>query len=224
MKKFILPLMLLLLAAGLLFAVESDPSAVVGYVKYDCIVGRNLVALPMDQDYELASEIGTAYAGLVDAISYWNASAQSWDNAVYYSEIEMWDPDFAVEPGSVLMINALSPYAFYSIGDMPAQNAQYPLITGRNTLMVPLNRSDLTLASGLGTDIGSVDAVSKWDAPTQTWDNAVYYSEIEMWDPDFGVTIGMPLMTNVLTAGQWPTRAGRTGNFGLKQSNNQEMK
>ncbi|MCB5268680.1 MAG: hypothetical protein LHW43_01085, partial [Candidatus Cloacimonetes bacterium] len=205
MKRFILPL-LVLLFVGSLFAVESAPSEVVGYVKYDCVAGLNLVALPMDQGYAMASELGAAYAGLTDAISYWDATNQRWYSAVYYADFEMWDPDFSVAPGSVLMINALSPYTMYSIGDLPATNAQYTLVAGLNTLMVPLNESDLTLASELGSDIGVTDAISYWDATLQRWYSAVYYADFEMWDPDFSVGIGMPVMANSLSGTTWPSR------------------
>jgi hypothetical protein len=60
MKRFILPLMILLFVGSLL-AVESAPSEVVGYVKYDCVAGLNLVALPMSQGYTLSSEVGDTY-------------------------------------------------------------------------------------------------------------------------------------------------------------------
>ena len=60
MKKILLPL-LLILAVGMLAAVESEPSEVVGYVKYDCLVGLNLVAMPMDDGLTLTSEVGAIY-------------------------------------------------------------------------------------------------------------------------------------------------------------------
>jgi len=218
MKRFILPLMILLFVGSLL-AVESAPSEVVGYVKYDCVTGLNLVALPMQQAYALTSDIGADYAGLTDAISYWDANTQSWYSAVYYADFELWDPDFDVQAGSVLMINALSPFSFYSIGDLPAANAQYAMVTGLNSVMIPLNRSDLSLASELGADMGSVDAISYWDAVNQSWYSAVYYADFELWDPDFGTSIGMPLMTNSLSAGTWPTSTRINTSFGLKSNN-----
>ena len=160
MKKILLPL-LLILAVGMLAAVESEPSEVVGYVKYDCVTGSNLVALPMDQNLNLASDIGMEYTGLTNAISYWDASTQTWYSSVYFPDFEMWDPDFTVSPGSVLMIYAISPFSFYSIGNMPASNAQYSLIRGSNTIMVPLNKPNLLMASEVGLDIATVNSVSE---------------------------------------------------------------
>jgi len=203
MKKFILPL-LLLFAFGMLAAVESAPSDVVGYVKYDNVAGLNFIALPMDQGYTLASEVGDAYAGMMDAISFWDAATQTWSSAVYYEDFMMWDPDFAVAPGSALMVNALSPFSFYSIGDMPAANAQYSLLSGLNSIMVPLNKANLNMASLLGDDVTTLDAVSAWDSATQTWSSAVYYVDFMMWDPDFATSIGMPLQVNSLAPTTWP--------------------
>lgn len=75
MKKFILPLMLLLFV-GSMFAVESDPSEVVGYVKYDLLAGNNTLALPMNQSYAMASEVGVAIDAT--AVMYFDAASQEW--------------------------------------------------------------------------------------------------------------------------------------------------
>jgi len=107
MKKLIIPL-LFIFAIGILAAVESEPSAIVGYVKYPCVQGLNFVALPMDQGYNLVSQVGNTYPDLIEAISYWDASTQSWVASVYYPELEMWDPDFDVVIGMPLMVSSLS--------------------------------------------------------------------------------------------------------------------
>jgi hypothetical protein len=120
----------------------------------------------------------------------------------------MWDPDLAVQPGSVTMISALEPMSFYSIGDMPATNAQYSLVVGLNTLMVPLNKSEFTMTSELGDNITNIDGLSSWNSATQSWANAVYYDFGDgtgMWDPDFAISIGMPLMASALDTLVWPS-------------------
>lgn len=104
MKKLLLPL-LLLVAFGMLAAVESDPSEVVGYVKYDCIAGLNHIALPMDQGYTMAGEFADEYAGNIDAFSYWDAATQSWMTAFY---LGYWEGDFEVNIGSAMQVYALS--------------------------------------------------------------------------------------------------------------------
>ena len=204
MKKLIIPL-LFIFAIGILAAVESEPSAIVGYVKYPCVQGLNFVALPMDQEYNLVSQVGNTYPDLIEAISYWDASTQSWVASVYYPELEMWDPDFDVVIGMPLMVSCLNNFNYYSIGDLPTINAQYSLIPGLNAIMIPLNKSNLTQASMVGTNIGTLEAVSEWIASTQSWNASVYYPELEMWDPDFDVVIGMPLMVSSLSSTIWPS-------------------
>jgi len=111
MKRFILPL-LLLLAVGLLIAAESEPSEVVGYVKYDCVAGLNLVALPIEQGFTLSSEVGDTYPGQIDQISRWDADLQFWESAVFYDFGDgtgIWDPDFNVSIGTPVMASVTSP-------------------------------------------------------------------------------------------------------------------
>lgn len=202
MKKLILPLMLLLFV-GALLAVESDPSAVVGYVKYDCVSGLNFIAVPMDQGYTMASELAEDYPGMLDTMNYWDPTTQVWSAA---SDLGgFWDNDFAVVPGAVLWISAMNTFSLYSIGQLPATNASYPIIAGLNTVMIPLNRSDLTMASEFGTDIGTTDTINTWDAATQVWSAA---SDLGgFWDNDFPISIGSPLWVSAFGAGTWPTRS-----------------
>lgn len=213
MKKLILPLMLLLLAAGFLFAVESDPSAVVGYVKYDCVPDLNLIAIPMSQGYTLVSEFADDYPGIFDTINYWDAANQVWSAANDLGF--MWDNDFAIAPGAVLFVNALTASNVYSMGALPANNASYSLVSDLNTLMVPLNRSDLTMASELGTDVSFIDTINSWDAANQVWSAANDLGF--MWDNDFAISIGTPLMVNALSTGTWPTRS-MTPTFKIKNN------
>ena len=113
--------------------------------------------------------------------------------------------DFDVVIGMPLMVSCLNNFNYYSIGDLPTINAQYSLIPGLNAIMIPLNKSNLTQASMVGTNIGTLEAVSEWIASTQSWNASVYYPELEMWDPDFDVVIGMPLMVSSLSSTIWPS-------------------
>jgi len=208
MKKLVLPL-LLILGITMLVAVESAPSEVVGYVKYDCVAGLNMMALPMATTWTMASELGDAYTGNFDTIFYWDFAGQTWFGA---SDLGgFWDGDFPIATSSVLMANALAPVSVYSIGDMPATQAQYAVGVGLNTIMVPLNRSDLTLAGDLGTEIGTADAVFYWDQAGQT-----FYGASDLggfWDGDFSVSIGMPLMVSSYGTANWPTRSASVSNM-----------
>lgn len=203
MKKLLLPL-LLILSFSFLAAVESDPSAVVGYVKYDLAAGLNLVALPMDQGFTSASAFGT-YAG-ANIVQKWDPATESWSPMI--SEMELmpgwWDGDFVVGPGDVVMINVAGAGALYSVGGLPAP-ATYSLVAGLNSIMIPLNRSDLTQASVAGTEIGAT-VVQKWNTTTETWSPMI--SEMEMmpgwWDGEIDISIAEPLLVLVGEASVWP--------------------
>lgn len=213
MKKFILPL-LVLLFVGSIMAVESEPSEVVGYVKYDCVAGLNYIALPMESGYTWASEFADTYVGSFDALSYWDNATQQWVGAI---DLGYWEGDFAIEPGAVLMVNAIASLSAYSIGDMPAENASYSLLPGLNSLMIPLNKSSITMASILAdTEIGygSLDAISYWDNASQQWVGAI---DLGYWEGDFATTIGMPLFVNSLITGVWP-EGPRSFESGLSKS------
>jgi hypothetical protein len=200
MKKLILPL-LLLVAIGMLAAVESDPSAVVGYVKYPCLVGLNHIALPMDQGLTMAGQWGDVYPGMIDAMSYWDASSQSWVSAI---NLGYWEGDFPVAPGSVMMIYALSAFDGFSIGYLPSPNASYTMLVGLNDIMVPLNRSDITMAGQVGDEIGVIDALNYWDNTSQSWVSAI---NLGYWEGDFPVTIGFPIQLYALSGAVWPVRS-----------------
>jgi len=200
MKKLIIPL-LFIFAIGILAAVESEPSAIVGYVKYPCVAGLNHIALPMDEGLTMASDFAALYPDTLDAMSYWDNINQGWFTAVY---LGYWEGDFPVHPGSVMMINALSPFNAYSIGNMPATNATYNLLTGLNDIMIPLNRSDITMAGQVGDEIQVLDAISYWDNINQGWFTAI---NLGYWEGDFPVSIGFPMQVNALSPVTWPSRA-----------------
>jgi hypothetical protein len=201
-----LPL-LLILAFSFLVAVESDPSAVVGYVRYDLVAGNNLVALPMTCPWNLASELGDSFAGNVTQISYWDAATQMFVGAGDLGGF--WDGDFPIATNDVLMLNSSAVVPFYSLGDLPAP-ATYTLVSGNNTLMIPLNKSALAMASDLGAELtaGSTDQVSYWDNATQMFVGAGDLGGF--WDGDFEIGIAMPLMANSYTTFTWPSRAMQT--------------
>jgi hypothetical protein len=215
MKKVILPL-LLILAFSFLAAVESDPSAVVGYVRYDLVAGNNMVALPMECPWSMASELGDTFGGNVTQISYWDATNQIFGAAADLGGF--WDGDFPIATNGVLMLTSSVPGSFYSLGDLPAP-ATFNLVAGNNTLMIPLNRSDLTLASELGADLaaGGVLQIANWDASSQMFGAAADLGGF--WDGDFEIGIAMPLMATASTAITWPSRSLQSAPAGSRARN-----
>jgi len=211
MKKFILPL-LLLLAVGMLVAVESAPSDVVGYVKYPCVAGLNMIALPLQTTWTTAGELGDAYPGSFDTIAYWDFAGQTWFGATDLGGF--WDGDFPIASGNVLMLSSYAPVDVYSIGNLPAANASYTIGIGLNTIMVPLNRSDLIMAGDVGTSVGNLDTVGYWDNAAQTFFGATDLGGF--WDGDYNVYIGMPLMVSSYGTTTWPTRAASNNSIGTR--------
>ena len=204
MKKLILPL-LLILGITMLVAVESAPSEVVGYVKYDCVVGNNLIAMPMVQAFTTTTEFGAQFGEDVNTINVWNPMTQAWDSSINYGD-GFWDPELPVATGDVLYINATNATTYYSIGDLPATNAQYSVIAGMNTVMIPLNKSDLNttaLAGGSMSDGETVDTINLWNPTSQAWDSSINYGG-GFWDPEYSLTIGTPMFISSGSTFSWP--------------------
>jgi len=204
MKKLLLPLLLILLVS-MLAAVESDPSEVVGYVKYDCVVGDNFVAMPMVQTYTTTAEFGAQFGEDVNTINIWNTDIQSWEASVNYGD-GFWDPEMPVGTGSVLFFNTTAPLTYYSIGEMPVAQAQYDIVIGDNTVMVPLNKSDLMTTALVGGSMGdgeTVNTINLWNPAIQSWEASVNYGD-GFWDPEVDTPIGTPLFLNSGSDFTWP--------------------
>lgn len=210
MKKLVLPLLLLLGISMLLAQAVSEPSEVVGYVKYDCVVGDNFVAMPMVQSLAWTSEFGAQFGDDINTIYIWNPATQTWDFSVNYGE-GFWDPEMEIGTNSTLFFNTANPITFYSIGDLPATPAQFSVVVGDNTAMIPLNRSDLNSTALTGSSMGdgeTVNTIYVWNSATQTWDFSVNYGE-GFWDPEMEMSIGMPMFFNSGSEFTWPAPAGR---------------
>jgi hypothetical protein len=207
MKKMLLAL-LIVVSLGMLLAVESAPSAVVGYVKYDCVVGDNLVAMPLVQTYTTTTEFGAPYGEDINTINIWNPTTQAWDASVNYGG-GFWDPELPVGTGSVLFFNTTVPLTYYSIGAVPATNASYDIVIGDNTVMLPLNKAALNTTALAGATMGdgeTVNTINMWNAATQAWDASVNYGA-GFWDPEAALTIGTPMFLNSGSAFTWPAGA-----------------
>lgn len=207
MKKLILPL-LLLVAFGMLAAVESDPSDIVGYVKYDLTAARNnMIALPMVKTptpYALASEVGNAITGC-NAVRWYDPTLPGFRSATKSPITGVWSNNFAVTNGQGLQVYTTTAGSFYSIGDMPDTLPTYTLIANRNNvIMVPLNRSDLIQASLVGNAIPGCNAV-RWYDPTLPGFRSATKSPITgVWSNNFTTEIGDPLQVYTTTAQTWP--------------------
>jgi len=206
MKKLILPL-LLLVAFGMLAAVESDPSDVVGYVKYTLYAGDNAIATPMDQGYTNASGVGNAIPGCT-SVKYFDGATQQWvaANKAPFPPFPWGPVDFAIAEGDPLLISTPTAGDFYSIGDLPDPLATYTLYAGDNFIMVPLDQSNLNLASLVGNNIPGCTSVKYFDGATQQWvaANKAPFPPFPWGPVDFATAIGDALLISTPTAGTWP--------------------
>jgi len=209
MNKFLF-FTLLILSFTLLCAVESDPSETVGYVKYPCLAGLNMCALGMDTGYALASDLANANPGMLDAINYWDNSTQEWVASTYIDFLEMWDPDFDLYNGLPLWVSSLDDFDMFILGGLPAENASYDLVPGLTLIMMPLDQSAITLCSELGAAVGTLDAINVWDNTTQEWVASTYIDFLDMWDPDFDLSIGQVLWLSSIDTTTWPGTRGRS--------------
>lgn len=197
MKKLILPL-LLLLGITMLVAVESQASAVVGYVKYQCASGLNFIGMPLNANIATTDDLSALYPTIT--------SIQKWDGtfwtAVNYEDGLGWDGTFDLDNKSVLFIYTTAPVDIYSLGGLPSPLPQFVLNLGLNTIYIPLNKSSITDSDLLAADLPGLTSIQQWDG---TFWTAVNYEDGLGWDGTItGLTIGKPLFVYKSTgAGPW---------------------
>jgi len=205
MKKLVLPL-LLLVAFGMLAAVESDPSNVVGYVKYPSYTGLNLVGYPMGTD-TIAEDAIAPYMPNVSSIAIWQANLvpQGFNAINYDPDFGEWDGSLPLALGNAMFINALANMDYYSLG-APIANQTYTLYTGLNFITVPLNRSDLLTAEDLANEVGTITSVAWFYNSSHSWDSINYDPDFGEWDGTHSITIGDCLNLNSGSGTVWPVR------------------
>lgn len=191
MKKLILPL-LLLVAFGMLAAVESAPSNVVGYVKYPCYTGTNIVAYPMGDDMSAEAAL-TPYLANMEAIGMWYGNYQSWLSITYDVEFGEWSGTLPLDNSGIMSLGTTGNFDFYSLGS-PQDDITFTLYPGSNFVYVPLNRSDLNTAEELATEVGSTSSVSWYVNQYHSWGSLTYDVEFGEWSGTQPTSIGDPLV------------------------------
>jgi hypothetical protein len=202
MKKFILPL-LLLLAIGMLAAVESDPSAVVGYFK---------VSVPQDSwvsvsyPFEIVSGTPTAIFG------------DNWDSTVDYEVTDMlfdpyslttanyyngfgWDPneDTYVQAGHWYWINRTQPQANTDVYLVGKVNPQPISLTMNGQGLGGWTPFAINDAAPISPELlGFVQTEPDWD--NGIYDNIFCVTDNRMadyWGPEYGNWVaadGLPFL------------------------------
>ena len=129
MKKLIIPL-LFIFAIGILAAVESEPSEVVGYVKYPCVVGDNFVAMPMNDGHTVVSEVTAYYNATQDiimSVNIYDPIIQGWSACTNYGG-NYFEPDPEISIGTPLFLysyaNFVWPSGPRSINSSPVRGSK----------------------------------------------------------------------------------------------------
>jgi hypothetical protein len=201
MKKLLFFTMMLVLI-GSMVALESDASEVVGYVKYSCVIGSNLIALPMDAEYTTSATVGDDITD-ADQMTYWNATSQGWISSGK-NFLGNWLSPFAVDDGMALMVRVTSDSDFFVTGSMFETEPTYDILVGSNTIMVPLSETGLTTSALVGNDMVNVDQMTYWNADSQGWVSSGK-NFLGNWLSPFSTDIAMPMMTRATEAFTWPS-------------------
>ncbi len=133
-----------------------------------------------------------------NSVARWNVQDQGYES--YIPGIQA--TNFDVETGQCYYVNVTSSTVFSMTGSLLAP--QYNLITTNRTnfneVMLTLDKTGITNASGLMADIPNCNSVAFWDAGIQGYQQ--YVSAIPF--TNFDVRPGYPYYVNVTTNTTWP--------------------
>lgn len=175
----------------------------------------NMIALPLDSAASIvpfrASGLA-AYIGLgVEQVLRWNPSIQNFN--VYRPTTSPPPANFALMAGGVYVMevdDTPDPIVTF-VGNVPfLDSLVFNFILGSNStcalnaISIPLNRTDLTSASALASDIGGVNQVLVWNTTTQNF--RVYRPGISPPGANFAVRAGYPYFVclNETSPVYWP--------------------
>ncbi len=204
--------------------IESAPSAVVGEFDYELVTNSstafNAIALPLDSIlYTTAAELLTAIPGCSSVVR-WDARMQNYDQYVPQVVVS----NFPVQSGSGYLVN-MQFNSMFSVAGFPGRQSFALVITDQtdfNEIMLPLDKTNNTLASQLLADIPGCNSVARWNAASQGYEQ--YIPELEF--SDFPVRAGYPYFVNVTRPGTWPDsirnrricKAARIANSGSNEN------
>lgn len=176
----------------------------------------NFVALPLDASASIdpftAAGLAAYQGDSVQQVLRWNPAQQTFDS--YVPGVSPPFADFSLEvAGSYFLeVDATAGDVFTTVGDVPAQGSiSFDLTLGAspndcafNSISIPLDRSDITVASELAADIGGTEQVLSWNATNQSFDS--YVPGVSPPFADFQVKIGYPYFICVDNGGpvMWP--------------------
>lgn len=134
-----------------------------------------------------------------NSVVRWDPAYQGFEQAIQ----SLPQSNFTVEPGHAYYVNVKSDSIWTLTGDYA--NPVYDLIststTGFNEIMLPLDKSNLNMASDLMADIPNCNSVARWNTEIQEYEQ--YVPELPL--SDFKVKSGCPYSVNVTANCRWPS-------------------
>ncbi len=201
---------------------NSDASEIVGRTSYEFGSDWGQIAVPFDLDeYDplMGSDLATYFgaAGITN-ISRWDNTAPGW-TAVYVPPVV----DEEIEEGADVLMAYGSTDAVLSLaGDLPASVPTFNYIAGRwNSVMVPLNRPDIRMASDLINAIGTANCSAVAHRhPGTGWSDMCVWTGSTFYG-DFPVYPGQGYLMWAETDGSWsPAGAKSSAPAEIRHSEN----
>ncbi len=159
----------------------------------------NEIALPLNQ-----SGITNAQQLMTDvpncnSVARWNPFTQGYEQYVPGLSFT----NFSVQMGYPYYVNVTSGSIFSMSGEpaSPTFNLVTTATTDFNEIMLAMNKTSITKASGLMGDIPNCNSVAVWNAASQGYSQFVPGLSFT----DFDVRLGYPYYVNVTANGTWPS-------------------
>lgn len=163
---------------------ESEPSNKIGEFDFKLIHNEdktsvNVISLPfiLTDNLQKCSDLA-AYIETADLISKWNAELQKYEDFIpVRTELN----DFDLKTGEAYFVSVNQNTVITLTGRIPKEDEViYSLAyngdteeTSFNMLVIPLERTDLEMASDLAAELQYVELISEWNPKTQTYRNFV---------------------------------------------------
>ncbi|MEZ4512308.1 MAG: hypothetical protein R3C62_10555 [Chloroflexota bacterium] len=164
------------------------------------------IAIPLDAGITTADAVANYIAnnGSIQRVAKWDSATQSL--IVRNVGAGFGTPNFSVAVGDWLLVgaNSSAPSSFAWVGDVPSAGSRdYDLVAnGWTSLMLPLDQGSITTADALGTTIGNVTRVARWDANSQAF--VIRNVGAGFGTPNFSIQIGYPYLVYSTAATNWP--------------------
>ncbi len=183
-------------------AKESDPSNKIGEFDFQLVTTPstdfNEIALPLElTGITKANELMNVIP-YCNSIARWDAPSQGY--VQYIPEVTF--TNFDVQSGYPYYVNVTANSVFTLTGNVvsPVFNLITTGSTSFNDIMLPLQKTSITKASGLRNDILVCDVVAQWNAGLQNYD---MYSPNQSFS-DFDTRVGYPYYIHVGSNSTWP--------------------